>query len=170
MLQMQLLGVAIRVGVVSASLIVASGIAIGTIEPPGIHAFALVLSRLAALTLAVFGVPVSLDGAVIDARGFVAVVVAQCTAIELILVYSVAVLATPVQFRARMWALALGVPALCALNLVRVVSLLLVGIGSPEHFDSAHLVVWQTAMTVAGFMMWLVWYGRATGSGENKVG
>ena len=157
---------AIRIGIVSASLIVASGIAIGSIELPGVDEFALAYARMAALTLGLVGVPVSLNGVVIDVGEFVAVVAAQCTAIELILVYSAAVLVTPAHYRARMWALALGIPALCVLNFVRVVSLLLVGFGSPEHFDTAHLVVWQIAMTLVGFLMWFMWYGRVTGEGQ----
>lgn len=150
-----------RIAALSASLIVASGIAVGAIDVPGAGASAIALARIVALTLGVAGIPVSLDGAVIDADGFVAVVVAQCTAIEIILVYSAAVLVAPVQFRARMWALALGIPVLCTLNLVRLVSLLLVGIGFPERFDVMHLVVWQVVMAVAGFTMWLFWLMRS---------
>ena len=157
---------ALRVGVVGASLIVASGIAIGTIEAPGVDDLAIALSRVAALTIGLFGIPASLDGAVISADGFVAVVAAQCTAIELILVYSAAVLVTPVNLAARMWALALGVLGICVLNLVRVVSLLVVGIVFPGHFDMAHLFVWQVGMAAVALAMWLVWYGRATGSGR----
>ena len=157
---------ALRIGIVSASLIVASGIAIGTIEVPGVDALAILLARLAAFAFGVVGVPATLDGAVIDAGDFVAVVAVQCTAIELILVYSAAVLVTPVHLTARTWALVLGMLALCVLNLVRVVSLLLVGVSFPDHFDTAHLFVWQVGMAAAALAMWLVWYGRATGSGR----
>ena len=157
----------VRIGIVSASLIAASGIAIGSIELPGIDALALVIARMAALTLGLGGVPVSLNGAVINVGEFVAVVAAQCTAIELILVYGAAVLATPAHHKARLWALALGIPALCVLNFVRIVSLLLVGFGYPEHFNAAHMVVWQTAMTLVGFAMWRMWYCRVTEEGQS---
>lgn len=152
---------ALRIGVVSASLIVASGIAIGTIEMPGVDALAIALARVAALIIGVFENSVSLNGAVIDVGGFVAVVAAQCTAVELILVYCAATLVSPVSLGARMWAMLLGASALCALNLVRVVSLLLVGISFPEHFDAMHLVVWQSVMALAGFAMWLFWLRRS---------
>ena len=152
---------ALRVAALSVSLIVASGIAIGTIDLPGVDAFAIALARIVALTLGAVGVPVSLNGAVIDADGFVVVVVAQCTAIELVLVYCAAVFASPAPVRARIWAILLGAPALCALNLVRLISLLLVGIGFPALFDATHLVVWQAAMTLAGFTMWLFWLMRS---------
>ena len=154
---------ALRITVVSVSLIVASGIAIGTIEVPGIEVLAIALAQIAAFSLSILGVPVSLDGVVINADGFLAVVAAQCTAIELILVFGSAVLVCPVSLGARMRALSFGIPALCALNLVRVVSLLFVGVRFPEHFDTAHLAVWQTVMAAAALAMWFMWYKQASG-------
>ena len=115
------------------------------------------LAYMAGFALGMLGVPASLDGAVINADGFVAVVAAECTAIELILVFGAAVIVWPVSLKARIRALLLGVPALCALNLVRVITLLLIGVDFPEHFDTAHSAVWQTAMAVAALTMWLLW-------------
>ena len=94
-----------------------------------------------------------------------AVVAAECTAIELILVFGAAVIVWPVSLRARIWALLMGVPALCVLNFARVVSLLFTGISFPEHFDMVHLAVWQTVMAVAALGMWLLWL-RWTSDGE----
>lgn len=154
---MQSLVVVVRVVVLSASLIVASGIAIGTIEPPGVGALAIALAGISGFAVELLGIPVSLDGAVIDASGILVVIAQQCTAIELLLVFGAAVLVCPVSLKARAWALLLGIPALCLLNLVRVISLLLIGIGFPQHLDMAHLVVWQTIMVFAAFTMWLFW-------------
>lgn len=154
---MQSFGVVVRVIAVSASLIVASGIAIGTIELPGVDILAIVLADVSGIALEFLGIPVSLDGAVIGASGFLAVIAQQCTAIELLLVFSALALVCPVSLKARAWALLLGIPSLCLLNLVRVISLLLIGIGFPQHLDMAHLVIWQTIMVVAAFTMWLLW-------------
>ncbi len=151
------LGVVVRVVVVSASLIVASGIAIGTIELPGAGILAIALASISGSALEIMGVPVSLDGAVISTNGFLAIVAQQCTAIELILIYSALALVCPVSLKARALALLLGIPALCLLNLVRVISLLLIGIGFPQHLDMAHLAIWQTVMVSAAFVMWLIW-------------
>ena len=112
---------------------------------------------MAGFALGMLGVPASLDGAVINADGFVAVVAAECTAIELILVFGAAVIVWPVSLKARIRALLLGVPALCALNLVRVITLLLIGVDFPEHFDMVHLKIWQSAMVLAALTMWLLW-------------
>ena len=159
---------ALRIAVVSASLVVASGITIGTIEVPGIGALGVALARVAVLALGVLGVPASLDGAVISTDRLVAVVAAQCTAVELILVFSVGVLVCPVSVSGRIWGLLLGVPSICALNIVRVISLLLVGIGFPERFDMVHLALWQTAMVLAAFVIWLLWLRWASGEAHNS--
>lgn len=156
-MQVQSLGVVVRAAVVSASLIVASGVAIGTIRLPGIDILAIALASISGFALEILGNPVSLDGAVIAANGLIVVVAQQCTAIELILVFSAAALVCPVSLKARAFALLFGIPALCMLNLVRVISLVLIGIGFPQHLDTAHLVVWQTTMVVAAFAMWLLW-------------
>ena len=148
---------AVRIAVVSASIIAASAIAIGTLEPPGIDALSATLAWMSARAAGMLGIPASLDGAVIDADGFVAVIAAQCTAIEIILVFGAAVLVWPVSLRARMLGLLLGITALCALNFARIVSLLWVGAAYPQHFDTAHLAVWQTGMVLAGFVIWLLW-------------
>ena len=158
---------ALRIAVVSASIIAASAIAIGTLEPPGINVFATALAWMSAQAARMLGIPASLDGAVIDADGFVAVIAMQCTAIEIILVFGAAVLVWPVPFRARMLGLLLGVAALSALNLIRVISLLLIGVGFPQHLDTAHLIVWQTIMVVAAFALWLLWLRWASNIGTS---
>ena len=162
--------VAVRIGVVSAALVVASGIAIDAIELPGVGTLAFALAWLSAHAVGLLGVPASSNGAVIDANGFAAVIVPQCTAIEILLVFGAAVIVWPVSLRARLWALALGVPALCVLNFARVVSLLLIGASLPEYLDFAHLAVWQTAMAFAGLALWLLWAQWASGRERALVG
>ena len=159
------LSIAVRAGIFSASLIAAGGVIAGTVNIPGVDALARGLAYMAGFALGMLGVPASLDGAVINADGFVAVVASECTAIELILVFGAAVIVWPVSLRARIWALLMGVPALWVLNFARVVSLLFTGISFPEHFDMVHLAVWQTVMAVAALAMWLLWL-RWTSDGE----
>ena len=158
------LSIAVRAGIFSASLIAAGGVIAGTVNIPGVDALARELAYMAGFALGMLGVPASLDGAVINADGFVAVVAAECTAIELILVFGAAVIVWPVSLRARIWALLMGVPALCVLNLVRVITLLLIGVDFPEYFEMAHLKVGQMAMAVATLAMWLLWLRWASGS------
>ena len=158
---MSALAIGWRAALISASIIVASGTAVGAVHLPGIEIISSAIAYSAAFVLGILSVPVSLDGAVINAGGFLAVIADECTAIEVILVFSAGVLVSPVALKARGWALLLGIPSLCALNLVRVVSLLLAGIAFPQHFDTLHQDLWQPAMAVAALLMWLLWFWRA---------
>ena len=168
-MQVHPLNIAVRAGVFCASLIVAGGVAAGTVNIPGLDALAQGLAYMAGFALGMLGVPASLDGAVINADGFLAVVAAECTAIEFILVFGAAVIVWPVSLKSRIRALLLGVPTLCALNLARVITLLLIGIDYPERFDTAHFAVWQTAMAVAALAIWLLWL-RWASHGERNDG
>ena len=103
------LNIAARAGVFSASLIAAGGVIAGTVNIPGVDALARGLAYMAGFALGMLGVPASLDGAVINADGFVAVVASECTAIELILVFGAAVIVWPVSLKSRIGALLLGV-------------------------------------------------------------
>ena len=151
------LSLAIRVGVAGAALIVSIGVMVGAVDMPGVDALAALLARASAYVLGMLGVPASPDGAVIDVNGFVGVIVAQCTAVDVLIVFSAAVLVWPVSIGARMWGLLLGAVALSALNFARIVSLLLMGAAFPEYFDTAHMVVWQPAMLLAASALWLLW-------------
>jgi exosortase/archaeosortase family protein len=55
-----------------------------------------------------------------------------------------------------------GAVVLQVLNVVRVASLLLVGVHAPDAFQEAHVEVWQVGFLVATLVLWLVWLQWAT--------
>ena len=73
-----------------------------------------------------------------------------------------AVLAFPARVKAKRWGIAIGVPALTLLNLVRIVSLYVIGVHFHSLFEAAHLGVWQTVFILATIVLWFVWALRAT--------
>ena len=159
---------AVRAAVFSAGLILATGISIGTVDLPGVGVISRAIANIATFALGHFGVPVTQDATIINANagGFIAIVSAECTAIEILLVFSAGVLVWPVSLRAKATAILLLVPILVVLNLVRVISLLLTGVGIPEHFDTVHLTIWQPAMLLAAMAMWLRWQRWASDNGR----
>ena len=157
---------ACRAAVFSAFLVLATGISIGTVDLPGLDSLSGAIAGISAFALTGLGVPITLDGATIDAGGFLAIVSAECTAVDILLVFGAAVLVWPASLRAKSLALLIFVPILVALNLVRVISLLLTGIGYPEHFDTAHMKIWQPAMLLAAMAMWLLWQRWASEVGR----
>ncbi len=150
-----------RIAAALVALIVACAIASGVLVLPGAEILTTALAKSVAFVLGMIGVSASANGAIIDASSFSAFVAAQCTAIDIILVFCAGVLIFPVPFKARMWALALGIPAIIALNFARIISLMLIGITFPEHFDFLHLAVSQLSMVVAAFTIWLLWLRSA---------
>lgn len=148
---------AARAAVFSASLILATGISIDTVDMPGVGIISRAIASIATFALGHFGVPATQDASIINAGGFIAIVSTECTAIEILLVFSSGVLVWPVSLRAKAVAILLFIPILVVLNLVRVISLLLTGVGIPEHFDTIHLKIWQPVMLLAAIAMWLLW-------------
>ena len=157
MTQMLSWNLAVRAAVFGASLILATGISIGTVDIPGVGVISRAIASIATFALGHFGVPVTQDATIINAGGFIAIVSAECTAIEILLVFSVGVLVWPVSLRAKAAAILLFIPILAVMNLARVISLLLTGVGIPEHFDTLHLMIWQPAMLLAALALWLLW-------------
>lgn len=151
----------LRIAAALTAITVACAIASGALAPPGAETLTTALAKLAAFTLSILGVSASARGAIIDAGSFSAFVAPQCAAIDIILVFGAGVSISPVPLKARLWALAMGIPAIIALNFARIISLMLIGIIAPERFDVMHLAVSQLSMVVAAFTIWLLWLRSA---------
>ncbi len=86
-----------------------------------------------------------------------------CDGLEPTALFVAAVMAFAAPLALKLPALAIGVPLLASLNLVRIVSLFLVGIYYPDWFHTMHVDVWQflyIAVAMVFFGLWLVWATR----------
>ncbi len=99
----------------------------------------------------------------IIAPQFSVTIVRGCDALDTIAAFGAAVIASPVTAWAKLPGLFAGATALLLLNLVRVVSLFLVGIHAPAAFDVMHREVWQASFVVAAVIFWAIWVQWATG-------
>lgn len=89
-----------------------------------------------------------------------------CDGLEPTALFAAAVLAFSAPILLKLPALVIGIPLLAMLNLVRIVSLFLVGIYRPDVFQTMHIDVWQVLYILVGisfFAVWLLWVtpGRA---------
>jgi exosortase/archaeosortase family protein len=107
----------------------------------------------------------TVSGTLLISDNFVANVVAECTAIGPLILYTGAVVAYPASKRAKIVGVAAGAVVLTAVNLVRIMSLFWIGEVYPEYLDVAHLV-WQSAIILLAIVMWLIWAGRLTGAAQ----
>lgn len=89
--------------------------------------------------------------------GFAYDITRGCTAFVAMGFLTVAILAYRADLRPKLLGLAVGIPALLALNLVRLVHLFYLGVYRPDLFRLAHQVVWQAVIVLAVFGLWHAW-------------
>ncbi|HEY6146467.1 MAG TPA: exosortase H [Thermoanaerobaculia bacterium] len=122
------------------------------------------IARTSAALLNLLSEKVSVSGTEIRAAGFSVDIENGCNGVETALLFGSAVLAFPASWRARAAGLALGFLAIQLLNLVRVVTLFWIGHHRPALFSAAHTVLWQSAVVIAGVLLFLLWASRQKAS------
>src|SRR6267378_2394751 len=111
-------------------------------------------------TLERMGIGVEQKGTVIShAGGFAYEIYYRCTGFLPGCCLAVSILAYPGNWRRKLIGLALGIPLVFLLNLLRLVHLFVIGVASPEWFDFAHRYAWEGAMILAVVGLWLAWRG-----------
>ena len=125
-----------------------------------IEPFTAGIAVVSGATLDLIGQDVTMRGTVIRGPRFTVNIRNGCNGVEAMLIFLAAVLAFPAPWKARAVGLALGVVAIQAVNLVRVVALFLTGAYLPDLFDASHTVVWQSAVILAAVLLWILWADR----------
>ncbi len=89
--------------------------------------------------------------------GFAFEIYYRCTGFLPVACLAVSILGYRGHLRHKLVGLAVGVPLLIVLNLIRLVHLFLIGVTKPEHFELAHRFFWEGAMVLAILVLWLAW-------------
>jgi exosortase H (IPTLxxWG-CTERM-specific) len=89
--------------------------------------------------------------------GFAVTIEAGCNGVEAMLVLAAAILAFPAPWRSKAIGLGVGIVAIQALNLVRIVSLFYLGQWERQWFEWAHLYIWQALIMLDALIVWLLW-------------
>ena len=121
------------------------------------------VARASGTVLNLLGQGTTMSGTVIRSPRFAVNIRNGCNGIETMLIFGAAVLAFPAAWRARLIGFGLGMIAIQAINLVRVVALFLTGAYLPSLFDSSHTVIWQTLVILCGVLLWIYWANRFAG-------
>ena len=111
---------------------------------------------LAAAALAAFG-NAQVLGTQLHFNGFDVVVVDACDGVLPTVIYVAAILAFPSRFTHKAWGILIGLPAVLLVNLVRVVTLMIVGARWPAAFEQVHMYVWQVFVIAFALAGWIVW-------------
>ena len=122
------------------------------------------IARISGDVLAVLGQEVTVAGKSIYSPKFSVKIVRGCDAVEAIALYVCAVLAFPLPFLKRLPGMIAGALLLSILNLIRVVSLFLIGVYSRRIFALMHIDVWQAMFIFFAVLLWILWLLWATRS------
>ena len=71
------------------------------------------------------------------------------------------VLAYAAPWRAKLWGIVATQPILFVPNILRVVSLFMIGVGAPRLFRATHVYAWQLVMIGLALALFAAWAGRA---------
>ncbi|MAG33958.1 MAG: hypothetical protein CL908_24015 [Deltaproteobacteria bacterium] len=100
----------------------------------------------------------TLRGNLVTFDGFAVSIIIECVGLLEMLIFSACVLAFPAPWRARLWGVPLGCLAILSFNLLRIVTLLIVGRHWGDYFDFFHVYFWQAtliAMIVSVLYGWI---------------
>lgn len=122
-------------------------------------------ATLVAWMLKPFSEAVQLRKSYVTFGGFSVEIIEECTGVYEMMILGAAILAYPHGWGRKLQGLAMGIPIIYGLNLIRIAMLLVVGRYRPESFDFVHVYFWQVTMVlmVTGvFLLWLWMVRRAT--------
>jgi exosortase H (IPTLxxWG-CTERM-specific) len=103
-----------------------------------------------------------------DGRGAVQVL-AGCNAVEVCALLFAAIIAFPGKIKYGLIGAGLGILALQAVNLLRIISLLYLSRGSESLFEFFHNYVWDAMIGLEGlliFFLWVRWQGRRSAADQ----
>lgn len=115
---------------------------------------------LAAAILSALGASVASLGPVVSVGNFAVEIKNNCNAIYEAGLFAAAVWAYPARVRAKALGTLVGISILYVANLVRVLSLIAIGVLARGWFDVAHLYVWQALFFAIVAGCWFGWILR----------
>jgi len=110
--------------------------------------------------LRLVGAPAFASGPVVALGGFAAEIKNNCNAIYETGLYAAAVWAFPASLRDRLIGTLVGAAVLYVVNLIRIITLLLLGLVQRSWFESAHLYAWQVLFLLVVATCWVAWVSR----------
>ena len=82
---------------------------------------------------------------------------AGCNGVEAMLVLIAAIVAFPASWKSKLLGIVIGIVAIQALNILRIVSLFYLNQWDAQWFEWAHLYVWQSLIMLDALIVWLLW-------------
>ena len=118
------------------------------------------LTATSASILNVIGENVKRTGTMIIGGGFAVDIKNGCNGIEAMLFLCAAMLAFEAPWKSRLVGLLMACVGVQFLNLIRIVTLFLLGRHRREWFEAFHLAIWQSVIFGAAVLMFVMWTTR----------
>lgn len=118
------------------------------------------IARVAGGILDLFGEQTSVHGTLLQSPRYRVNIYHGCNGLLATSIYAAAVLAFPATWRQRGIGLGIGMLAIQAINMLRIVSLYYIGIYFPQLFAVAHGYVWQSIVILLSMVVWIFWAER----------
>ena len=96
-------------------------------------------------------------GTVIRSARFSVNVRRGCDAVEPVWYFAAAVLSFPAPIVRKLAGIAVGALLICAVNVVRIASLFIVGAYYPRSFSTIHLEIWPASLILLATLLWIAW-------------
>ena len=119
-------------------------------------------AAVTALLIRLTWVDVERVGSILSNDKVAFTIISECTPVAASLIYASGIIAFPASWQSRLVGLAIGVVALFALNIVRIVNLFFIGLYVPSALDAFHLIVWQSLMILVSVGLLFFWTGRTS--------
>jgi len=125
--------------------------------PGFIHWASEATAKVVYWTLLPFTSDVYQSGKMVTFHGFSVTIIEECIGVYEMLIFATGVLAFPASARSRTIGLLMGLPLLYAINVARILMLVVVGHYAPSQFDFMHLYFWQATLILMITGVWLLW-------------
>ncbi|MEM7102514.1 MAG: archaeosortase/exosortase family protein [Bacteroidota bacterium] len=107
--------------------------------------------------LNLFGMGITVNGEMMVNPAFQMSIAKGCDGIAPIILLIAGVLMFPSKWKYKWRGIIYGTLALILLNQIRIVSLFLFGVYTPNLFDIMHVEVWQALFIATAILLWLTW-------------
>ena len=125
---------------------------------------AVAFASVSGLVLNLLSLKATASGTSLRVESFAVQIDDVCTGIFVVAIYLSAILAYPSRAGEKLKGLMLGASAILILNLIRVISLMYIGLYLPQFFETAHLLVWQSLIIFSALLVWIYWTERFVGA------
>jgi exosortase H (IPTLxxWG-CTERM-specific) len=124
-----------------------------------VHPWTGLLAHMSAWLMMLFDDGIVASGRIIQSKlsGFGVSIEAGCNGVEAAIILVAGMLAFPSNWKQKLAGIAIGIVAVQAVNLLRIISLFYLGQWSFKAFEFAHLYLWQALIMLDVLVVWMLW-------------